>query len=519
LKLAATQRKYPIVDLFAGPGGLGEGFAEANDDRGNARFHSVASIEHDEFSHQTLLLRHFFRGFSTENIPDDYYLYLNKKITRDELYIKYKTEFLAASKSALRISLGPENHAIVRRTINKRLGGKRLWALVGGPPCQAYSLVGRSRMMNNPNFENDERHFLYREYLKIIADHSPPVFVMENVKGLLSATIGDELAINRIVSDLANPKAAIKYRRNGLNYRLFSLSEEDLPGEKVDPRLFLLRAEQYGVPQARHRMFIVGIRSDLSVKPRQLKPHKPPTVRQTIGSLPSIRSTVSRGGDNSTQWQHEISKLSSVSLSSELNGSSFAQQIVQNIKSNIEGGQWPPETSSCQYGRTSKAKHTSLRRLYDERLGVLTGHEARGHMPSDLRRYMFAAVFAEVAGRSPKLSDFPQILLPKHKNVDLAVSGKMFSDRFRVQLPDDVATTITSHISKDGHYYIHYDPMQCRSLTVREAARLQTFPDNYKFEGPRTSQYHQVGNAVPPYLASQIASVIADVLDSVKGKD
>jgi DNA (cytosine-5)-methyltransferase 1 len=230
--LEAKQRNYPIVDLFAGPGGLGEGFAEANDNRGNARFHSVASIEHDEFSHQTLLLRHFFRSFSTENIPDDYYLYLNKKITRDELYIKYKTEFLAASKSALRISLGPENHAVVRRTINKRLGGKKLWALVGGPPCQAYSLVGRSRMMNNPNFENDERHFLYREYLKIIADHSPPVFVMENVKGLLSATIGDELAINRIVSDLANPKAAIKYRRNGLNYRLFSLSERGLTRRK-----------------------------------------------------------------------------------------------------------------------------------------------------------------------------------------------------------------------------------------------------------------------------------------------
>ena len=140
-------------------------------------------------------------------------------------------------------------------------------------------------------------------------------------------------------------------------------------------------------------------------------------------------------------------------------------------------------------------------------------------MPSDLRRYAFAASFASVSGKSPKLADFPNSLLPEHANVEEGRAGKMFSDRFRVQLPNRPSTTVTSHISKDGHYFIHYDPRQCRSLTVREAARLQTFPDNYYFEGPRTSQYHQVGNAVPPFLARQIAEVIADVLDQMNDSD
>lgn len=151
--------------------------------------------------------------------------------------------------------------------------------------------------------------------------------------------------------------------------------------------------------------------------------------------------------------------------------------------------------------------------LVDPRMTSLPNHQSRNHMPSDLSRYAFASAFAEVTGRSPKAEDFPGSLAPAHDNW---TSGK-FRDRFRVQCAGAPATTVTSHIGKDGHYFIHPDPLQCRALTVREAARLQTFPDNYLFEGNRTQQYVQVGNAVPPLLARGIAEVVHSALMAARG--
>ena len=144
---------------------------------------------------------------------------------------------------------------------------------------------------------------------------------------------------------------------------------------------------------------------------------------------------------------------------------------------------------------------------------IITNHVARTHMAGDLRRYFYCSAFAKSELKSPSLKDFPEWLLPNHKNVERARSGGLFADRFRVQVAERPATTITSHIGKDGHYFIHYDPLQCRSLSVRETARIQTFPDNYFFEGNRTQQFHQIGNAVPPLLARQLAHTVYKIME------
>ena len=504
------------MDVFAGPGGLGEGFSSALCGRVDPYFQIVLSFERDEFAHKTLFLRHFLRNFPFNQFPEEYYDYLKGDVTLDELYRCYPDEFKKAVQSARRLSIESKNHERVNQLIKRRLGNQKKWVLVGGPPCQAYSLAGRSRMMNKPGFEDDPRHFLYQEYLEIISSHRPPVFVMENVKGLLSAKVDDESIIQRIVSDLSCPKSVNGVDTNGLSYRLYSLSEQISRNDEIDPRLFLVKAEEYGIPQARHRMFIVGVRNDLQVQPGLLRRHSAPVVNEIVGDLPKIRSGLSRGNDSYQNWQNEIMKLHSLDLAKQLNGHAYSKDVTHGIHFRLNDSKYAEERVSTKYPGKLGIAHPVADILFDPCLNILTDHESRGHMASDLRRYMYASVFAKTTGKCPRLTDFPAPLLPTHQNVSSEKSKLPFSDRFRVQLPDQVASTITSHISKDGHYYIHYDPTQCRSLTVREAARLQTFPDNYSFEGPRTSKYHQVGNAVPPYLAQQIAEIIADTLDAME---
>ncbi|WP_122439962.1 DNA cytosine methyltransferase [Pseudomonas viridiflava] len=511
-----------IVDLFAGPGGLGEGFSSS----GNGKhFDIIVSAEMDPIARRTLRLRAFYRLLKREYPQglQDYYLYCNGEAAEPN---NPETEkfWARAEQEARQITLGSEEgDRELDNLINARLNKDgRPWVLIGGPPCQAYSIVGRSRNQSKQGYvpENDHRHFLYKDYLRIIKDYRPTVFVMENVKGILSSKVGGKGIFAQILQDLVDPTKALDNLEGGQKYKICSMvSEESFsPSDCIDnvnPKAFIIQAEKYGIPQARHRVILLGIALDEKGNipfHELLKTAEPVSVKQAIGGLPRLRSKLSRRSDTQEAWYQAVAgEVDDLLQHAELaNGS-----LIAPLRATRQALFDAPKSSGGERVKKEQGQGDtgvpSLDAWYqDANIKYWMNHDARSHMRSDLRRYVFASTFAEHNKYSPKGHQQFSLpgLAPAHKNWE---SGK-FSDRFRVQLAGLPATTITSHISKDGHYFIHYDPAQCRSLTVREAARLQTFPDNYYFEGTRTQQYHQVGNAVPPLLAKKIAEIVYNVV-------
>jgi DNA (cytosine-5)-methyltransferase 1 len=515
-KLNTRLKTIPVIDLFAGPGGLSEGFSSVVTDEGNRRFEVRISIEKNEQAYQTLLLRALFRAFPKGGVPDCYYQYIRGEITRDKLFANpdVQDELKLARSEAKLAELGTTASSTTDGWIADALEGVEDWALIGGPPCQAYSLAGRARMKGVAEFAEDKRHFLYKEYLRIIKKFKPSVFIMENVKGMLTSQHGGSLIFEKIIADLREPD-------HDLSYRIQSLVVE---GEDLDPHDFVIKSEDYGIPQRRHRVILFGIRSDVAAdapalekepKRFKLKPFGSKVgVLTAISGLPKVRSRVSEQGDSPKTW---LSILKKTNLQLKNWREKIRVDIEGAVVKALEGAEKLDSHGSRFVEQTVSYAEMppSLSSWYpDARLGGVLQHESRSHMASDLHRYMFAACYAVSQKVSPRIHEFPPKLLPDHKNMD---DEKVpFVDRFRVQLGDQPSTTVVSHISKDGHYYIHPDPGQCRSLTAREAARLQTFPDNYFFEGGRTAQFHQIGNAVPPLLAYQIAEVVSDFLASAR---
>lgn len=497
----------PVIDIFAGPGGLGEGFSSLfNDDRERI-FKTVLSIEMEKYAHETLTFRSFYRQFDPNEVPEEYYQVLRGDLSKDELFRlkKYQEEVETAKKEAKQAKLGFDDDSVhsdlVDEWIEEALEGEEDWILLGGPPCQAYSIVGRSRNQRTIlDADEDDRVDLYKQYLRIIEVHLPAVFVMENVKGLLSARSESNSIFEKIIADLKEP-----------GYKIFSLVIEprnnlfDEP--EFEPQDFVIRCEEYGIPQTRHRVILLGIRDDFfHIKPGILEKKPSVQLKDVINDLPRLRSGLSRQKNNWENWSQKVEEITLNGVMESMDG-----EVARIVKKTVKNLTNPHKDSGAEFVE-HRADYTPLeyeqKWFYDKRIGGACNHESRGHMGSDLHRYLFASSFAKVKERSPKMEDFPEKLLPDHKNVQEAIKNKKFADRFRVQLEDKPSKTITSHISKDGHYYIHHDPSQCRSLTVREAARIQTFPDNYFFCGPRTSQYVQVGNAVPPLLAKEIAKIV-----------
>ncbi len=514
-----------IIDLFAGPGGLGEGFSSFRKSTApSGGFRIRASVEKESSAHDTLTLRALYRKLVGTKEAKHYHAYIAGEISKNDLISAVPQAWCLALEETLEqpSALGLDNeriHQRIRQLIKAH--NKDPWVVIGGPPCQAYSLVGRSRNMGISGYraEDDHRHFLYREYLEILDVVQPDVFVMENVKGILTAKVGGELIFPTIRQDLEHPASALgRKRSSGRTYKLRSfvmppdsgnLFEQDYREDKS----FVIHAERYGVPQARHRVILLGIATDIEREPHTLEAVSPVSVEKVLTGLPRLRSRLSKGGDDKKKWRASIEDQAA-NIKRELQGSGQAV-LLDEIQYQLGKLRFKAPIKSYGYDQVpfSKKLPDSLADWLsnDMPLKVLN-HESRGHIPGDLGRYFYSACWATAYKNTdnlvPKAKDFPDCLAPAHINWK---SGH-FADRFRVQARGRPATTVTSHISKDGHYFIHPDPSQCRSLTVREAARIQTFPDNYFFEGGRTQQYVQVGNAVPPFLALQLAEIVWGLL-------
>jgi DNA (cytosine-5)-methyltransferase 1 len=495
-----------VVDLFAGPGGLAEGFASVRSSSGNA-FRIALSVEKEASAFATLRLRSFFRQFEG-GPPQAYYDYLAGRLAREELAEQHPLEWQGACAETYQLELGAAGTNEILDPLLDQVSrrAQELSVLVGGPPCQAYSLVGRARNKGVAGYvaSEDHRHFLYREYIRILRRLKPAVFVMENVKGILSSSVDGNPIFNRVLTDLAAAGGSID------SYRIVHLAPED------STQGYVIKSELHGIPQTRHRVILLGIRSDVAAmqpNPLGLSAGANPTVADVLEGMPGLRSGLSSGSDSSARWAKVAASACRIAASACASMDGPTREVASSLREVAD----KIEQSGMGLQRVSRAvtrpRDGRLAEwLYDDRLQELPNHEARGHMPEDLGRYAFVAAFAKKCGRSPRAEEFPRELAPAHANWS---SGK-FVDRFRAQRWDAPSSTITSHISKDGHYFIHPDPTQCRSLTVREAARLQTFPDNYFFEGNRTSQYVQVGNAVPPLLANQIGTVVANILKAAE---
>lgn len=523
-------KSIKVIDLFSGPGGLGEGFSSPDPVTGEkSPFKIAISIEKEPSAHATLTLRAFYRQFPHGKAPKEYYDFLKGnlgKTPEEKLYKypKFSEQVKAAKEEARCLTLGEDNKAIYK-AIDKAIDGDKC-IVIGGPPCQAYSLVGRARRNGEPGYvaEDDHRNFLYKEYLKILGRYKPVAFVMENVKGMLSAEVGGIGLFDQICRDLHDPCKFIG--EEGEKYKVFPLVVP--PMDSLEPSDFIIRAEEFGIPQARHRVILLGIQEQYSHfynKNMLLRKKKGATLSSIIGGLPRLRSGLSKDEDSFGNWSTHISKIGS-NVIKQVKRQSYQDiekdLLVEKIENGItqlyrtpdsRGGNFSPESVPKSIYKGMPPELVDWYKDPAENI-VVCNHETRGHIADDLGRYLFASSWAAAATEKgwqrpfPKPDDYPQALWPKHKNFHSGI----FADRFRVQVRDRYATTVTSHISKDGHYFIHYDPSQCRSLTVREAARIQTFPDNYFFLGNRTQQYVQVGNAVPPLLASKIALIVKDLI-------
>lgn len=480
----------PVVDLFAGAGGLTEGFASLVDADGLPVFQPVMSVEKDPDACETLRVRAFLSRIADKEpgLPWEYEQFLRDRDPRalDCLKKRFPIAWDGARCEVVEAELGDADPVLIEmaRMRVEAASPSGVWVLAGGPPCQAYSTAGRSRRKHDPSFADDPRLRLYRSFMKFVHMLRPPVAVFENVVGILSAKVDGESVFSRIVRD---------FRSAGYSVR-----------SVVDPcpatsRDYIVESERFGIPQARHRVILLAVRRGRGLHPGVLRERPASSVRDALVGLPKLHGVVSYPHGTCLPRFEEWKKLAPEPIAKIVRDAMLAPNAILSEANEICRGQG--RLSGWYRGKLDDSK-------------ALEGHAARTVRTVDIERYVFCAAFAQVKGRSPRLEEMPRCLWPKHANLDDvdADSRPSFNDRYYVQTWGKPSSTVTAHISKSGHHFIHPDPRQHRSLTLREAARLQTFPDDFVFMGTKTSQFRQVGNAVPPLLAQQIAQVVAKTL-------
>lgn len=412
---------YNFIDLFAGAGGLSEGFIQAG-------FNPIAHVEMNPFAAQTLVTRSAYYYLKQTKRLDIYYQYLRGEMTQDDFLEQIPKRI---SKTVICETMSDKTLPRIFKTIDgimKLRNVQNVDVVVGGPPCQAYSLVGRaqSNHMNHPMSE-DPRNGLYKLYARVLKRYQPKMFVFENVMGISSANQG------------ATFKNLMKYLRR-VGYEI-ECHEQN--------------SKNFGVLQNRRRMIIVGwLKNSGMAYPKFPKKESTFTVNNLLSDLPKLKPGLEASEYRTKNW------------------------------------------SQC-------VTETEVRTEDD----VLTLHKSRPNKDRDIEIYKWAIRLWNNGHKRLNYNDLPEEL-KTHKN------RSSFVDRFKVVEGDESCChTVLAHLSKDGHYFIHPDIEQHRSITVREAARIQSFPDSYFFEGPRTAQFVQVGNAVPPLMAKGIALGIAEQLD------
>lgn len=412
-------KQLNYIDLFAGAGGLSEGFIRAG-------FKPIAHVEMNKDACDTIRTRtayHWLKDNGKANIYDDYLKSETKN--KEELWRKIPNHLI---NSVVNKEISEKSLPEIFAKIDNGLNGKKVDLIIGGPPCQAYSVVGRSRK----DMESDPRNHLYKHYVKFLEKYQPKMFVFENVQGILSAKNGEYL--EKIFKAVKN-----------VGYEL------DLPQNKYKT----LNAKNFNVLQDRKRVIIIGWKKELNLLYPKFEETEP--KYKIFKDLFSDLKPLNNGEGT-------------------LNAVAYAKPVNEYLQqSKIRNG-----------------------------LEVVTQHISRPNNENDLEIYRIA-VEEWNKGRRLDYATLPERLI-NHKNID------SFTNRFQVVNGEGISHTVVAHIAMDGHYYIYPDKKQNRSITVREAARIQSFPDDYFFEGSRTAAFKQIGNAVPPLMAEKIAEKIREML-------